>query len=254
MTVPTKKIVDYLDRRLEIAGIEDDSCNGLQVAGRERVSAVALAVDASLESYRRAVSARCQMLIVHHGLIWKGITAVRGRTLRHLRCLLDHELNLYGAHLPLDLHPEIGHNIRLARELGLSSIRPFGQYRGRTIGFTGRLAKAIPREELAARLAPPSGDGPALLATGKPLVRTIGIVSGGGGKALSEAAALGLDCFLTGEKSYANLVEAGEEGINVIYLGHYRSETPGLLALAGEIRSRFGLRTVFLDLPQPLDP
>jgi dinuclear metal center YbgI/SA1388 family protein len=249
MAVSRRRLAAWLDRRLRIAEIPDHACNGLQVEGTARISRVALAVDACLAAYRLAAARRCQLLLVHHGLIWDGITSVRGYYRRHLHCLFRHDLNLYAAHLPLDMHPEIGNNIQIARALNLENIRPFGDYHRQTIGYAGDLPAALPLDKLAAGLDAASGGRALNLPAGRKTVRSVGIVSGGGGTILFEAAGENLDCFVTGERSHAQYHPAEETGTSVIYLGHYHSETFGVQALGRELAAQFGLETVFLDLP-----
>jgi dinuclear metal center YbgI/SA1388 family protein len=243
------QVVGFLDELLNVRGIEDRSANGLQVAGGEEISRVGLATDAALATYRRAAELGCQLLLVHHGLIWGGITAVTGRVREHLAFLLAHDLNLYAAHLPLDLHPEVGNNAELARIIGLAELAPFGDYHGRPIGFQGRLATPLKLAHLAARFAGRLGGEPATLAFGPPLVQAIGIVSGGGSSTLEEAIERRLDCLVTGEGTHPDHHAALEGRINVLYLGHYRSETVGVRAVGRKLSEQFGVETVFIDEP-----
>src|SRR5450759_3167711 len=144
-------IVGFLDDTLRTSQIKDSSCNGLQVQGAATVHRVGLAVDACLEAYQKAHASGCQMLPVHHGLIGHGMKAVTGRNYQHVRYLIQHELNLYAAHLPLDLHPEYGNNIQLAKMLDLQGIKPFGDYHDQMIGYQGTLAKPATPQEIAQR-------------------------------------------------------------------------------------------------------
>lgn len=252
MAMTRDRLTAYLDSRLEINAVPDASCNGLQVEGSARVSRAALAVDACLDAYREAVRSRCEMLIVHHGLVWEGIRAIRGYYRRHVGFLVENNLNLYAAHLPLDIHPELGHNALIAATLGLSAPEPFGDYHGRAIGRRGVLPKPMTIEQLRRTVEKASGGPSAMLAAGKKQVRTVGIVSGNGGSILAQAAAAGLDCFITGEKVYSHYQHARDTGLNVLYLGHYHSERFGLHALGNDLSAKLGLETVFVDVPPPL--
>lgn len=245
----TRDLVRYLDKRLEIGAVEDSSNNGLQVQGPEEVKRVAVATDAAMAVYQGAAEAGCELLIVHHGLIWRGIERVTGREYEHIKFLLDHGIGLYAAHLPLDLHGELGNNAELARMAGLEAREPFGAYKGTTIGFQGRLPKPMSRESLARTWQEQLGGESLILPFGPDPVRTVGIVSGGGSSALPDAIAAGLDCFVTGEGAHQDHHLAMEAGIGVIYLGHYHSETPGVRAVAGDIAAHFNIETCFIDVP-----
>jgi dinuclear metal center YbgI/SA1388 family protein len=241
-------IVGYLDERLDTASFEDASVNGLQVAGAREVSRVAVATDAAVATYRKAVAAGCQMIVAHHGLIWGGIRRVTGRARAHLEYLIRNDLNLYAAHLPLDAHPEIGNNALLASQAGLIGREPFGAYHGVPLGFMGRLPEPVSLEGLAAAWEARTGREPKVLAFGAPVVERVGIVSGRGG-VLGEAIERGLDCLITGEGIHEDHHAALEGGINVIYLGHYASETLGVRAVGDELAARFGVEPVFIDEP-----
>jgi dinuclear metal center YbgI/SA1388 family protein len=243
------EMVAYLDERLDIGGVADGSANGLQVSGAEEITKVAVATDAAMATYRGAVELGCQLLFVHHGLIWGGITRVVGREREHLKYLLDHELNLYAAHLPLDLHPELGNNAQLAETVDLADRQPFGDYRGVEIGFSGTLDTPLTVLEMATRFQERIGGTPKTLPFGPEENSTVGIVSGGGSSTLREAVDRGLDCFVTGEGRHEDHHLALEGEINVLYLGHYHSETLGVRAVGQELEQRFGVEVGFIDEP-----
>ena len=243
------EIVRFLDERLDVRRVQDRSSNGLQVAGRTEVRKIAVATDAAMETYGRAAGEGCDMLLVHHGLIWGGIQYVTHRNHRHLKFLLERDLNLYAAHLPLDMHPEIGNNALLARGLGLAGTRPFGDYHGEKIGIAGELATPLWTIDIANRFSAVVGGEPKILPFGPASNRTIAIVSGGGGSAFTEAAEAGFDCFVTGEASHEIFHAAREAGVNVVLLGHYLSETVGVRALGDEVSARFGIPAIFIDEP-----
>ena len=148
-SIKRNEIVRYLDERLSITTIEDQSVNGLQVQGADRVSRIALATDAAMAVYERAAETGCEMVLVHHGLIWGGIRTVTDRVYTHLKYLIENRLNLYAAHLPLDAHPEVGNNAELARIVGLKDRVPFGAYHGTALGFSGTLEQPTRAQDLA---------------------------------------------------------------------------------------------------------
>ena len=145
MSAKRSEVVEYLNAYLKIADIEDRSNNGLQIQGADEIQTIGLAVDACLEAYQKAVSQKCQMLIVHHGLIWGGLTSITGAIYSQVKFAVLSDLNVYAAHLPLDAHDVCGNNIVLAKMLGLVDIKPFGLYKKNLIGFEGALAKTFKR-------------------------------------------------------------------------------------------------------------
>ena len=243
------QIVSYLNERLDVAGIPDLSSNGLQVEGTKEIRRIGLAVDACLAIFKQAKKKQCQMIITHHGLIWGGIPYVTGTVRNSLFYLLKNNLNLYAAHLPLDLHPELGNNIGLCRILNLIDIKEFGLYKGTAIGFEGRLSSPSSPEKLAERFRRSIGGEPLVLPFGKKKVERVGVVSGRASGELEEAIAKGMDCYVTGESHHEHYHLARESGISVIYLGHYYSEKPGVQAAGEELKKKFGIEAIFLDEP-----
>ncbi len=243
------KIVTYLNDLLRVTEIEDTSRNGLQVEGAAQVRRVGLAVDACLAGYKKAVAARCQFLVVHHGLIWDNFRTVSGPAARHVKFLMERGLNLYAAHLPLDIHPELGNNAMLFKTLELTDRKPFGLYHGIHVGFEGVLPRARSAQDLAAMLQKKLGGKPLVLPFGKKLNRRIALCTGGGACLLREAADKRADCYITGEPEHWNHHAAMEAGLNVIYAGHYWSEQLGVRELGRQLRRQFDVQTVFLDQP-----
>jgi len=242
-------LVAYLDAYLEVAGWSDKSLNGLQVEGADRVRRVALATDAALATIAMAIEARAQMLIVHHGLFWGREEPVAGPLRARLAALLEAELSLYACHLPLDAHPEVGNNVVLARLLELEDVEPFGRYGERTIGVLGRLPADVDLSGLAARLEALLGARPDALAFGGDAIRRVAVVSGAAADLIPDAAEAGVDAFVTGETSHTAFHQARERRLNVVFAGHYATETLGVRALGDHLVDRFGVEAVFLDAP-----
>jgi dinuclear metal center YbgI/SA1388 family protein len=249
MPVDRITLVKYLNELLNIEKIEDRSCNGLQMQGTDKITRIGLAVDACLGAYEKAVEQHCQMIIVHHGLIWSGLTSITGAVYRQVKYLADSGLNLYGAHLPLDAHPEYGNNIVLARMLNLIDVKPFGCYRNTAIGFEGTLPRPLSSEAIGNTIQAAIGGKFSVLPFGKPENKRVAVVSGGGTDAMDEAIDKNIDCFLTGEGVHANHHKALESRLNVVYCGHYETETVGVKALGKYLEKQFDVETVFLDVP-----
>lgn len=245
-------LVEYLDGYLRVADTPDDplALNGLQVESAGEATRLAVAVDACQFVFDAAAAERADVLIVHHGLFWGGLSPLSGRHYRRVKTLLDHGIALYGAHLPLDRHPDVGNNAGLARLLGMSVAGWWGEYRGSQIGVRGELD--CPREELAARVAATLGGQPRVIPGGPARCRKVGIVTGAGGSMIEEAAREGLDTFITGEGKHHSYFDAEELGVNVLYAGHYATETVGVKALGEHLHRKFGLAWTFIDHPTGL--
>jgi dinuclear metal center YbgI/SA1388 family protein len=242
-------IVAWLDEYLAIADWSDKSLNGLQVEGREEVTKVALAVDAAVATFELAARAKADLVIVHHGLFWGSPAPVVGPLRARIASLLDSGISLYAAHLPLDAHAEVGNNMVLARLLELEAVEPFGRYEGREIGFRGRLPEPTEPAIFAARLEALLGVRPDHLAFGDGPIERVAIVSGDAAELIPEAAAAGIDAFVTGETSHIAWHVAREHRLHVLFAGHYATETLGVRALGDRLATEFGVETVFLDIP-----
>lgn len=246
------ELATYLDRLLAITEVPDyaGAFNGLQVENSGAVSRVAAAVDATEATIRQAIARGCNLLLVHHGLFWDGPGHIRGRRYRRLKLLLDHDVAVYSAHLPLDVHPDFGNNALLAQAIGIEQRGYFGLYSGKPVGVWGDLK--IRREALAARLDDLLGVRVKLIAGGPEMVARAGVITGGAGSMINEAVAAGLDAFVTGEGAHHTYFDAMENGINVYYAGHYATETFGVKAVAKHLQDAFALPWEFIDSPTGL--
>ena len=254
VTIPLGEITSYLDRELRVAEVPDhpSALNGLQVENTGRVRHIIAAVDASQAAIDYAAStlherpARDEpernggaLLLVHHGLFWDGNIPATGRRYRRLKGLLDGDVALYAAHIPLDLHPEVGNNAVLARLLGMEVQGRWGDHRGTPLGVWGNLVE--PRDALCHRLDDLLETRSRLIPGGPEHTGKVGIITGAGGSSIAEARQVGIDTFLTGEGAHHTYFDAIEWGLNVIYAGHYATETVGVKALAARVAERFGI-------------
>jgi len=238
----------YLDNLLDIKEIKDspNAMNGLQVQNTADIKKVGLAVDLCMATIEKAVAAECNMMFVHHGVLWGGVKPIRGNFYGKISTMIRENLGLYSAHLPLDMHPVLGNNKVLADQLELNELEPFGEYEGQKIGFKGRL-KSLSAEELGAKLEAKLGSPVKVIGSGE--VQTLGIVSGGAADILSQAAVAGLDAYLTGEGSNHHYHEAIENECVLILGGHYATETGGVKAVGKHLEEQFGIKTEFIDYP-----
>jgi dinuclear metal center YbgI/SA1388 family protein len=247
-------IISALDELLTPEAFQDMGPNGLQVPGGDEVDTVVTGVSAQRELAERAIAERAQLVLVHHGLFWDfhptGLTPVLAE---RLRPLFKHDIALAAYHLPLDAHPEVGNNAILAERLGCERHEPFAARKGTAIGRAGTFAgDGIPAADLFARVRAVTDREPTVFDGGPERVRRIGIVSGGGASWLEDAIAAGLDAFLTGEPREHVMSLAREAGIHFIAAGHYATETFGIRALGDWLSERFGVRHVWIDIPNPV--
>ncbi len=231
-------------------GDYDGAMNGLQVENSGTVTKIAAAVDASLSTIQLAIEARADLLIVHHGLFWNKRQPWTGKNYKLLRLLVENNLAVYSSHLPLDAHPKLGNNVLLCQALGLTRLKPFFYEHGQMLGFKS-LTK-ISRTELAKRLERATGVKPKVIPGGDEICRQIGVVTGGAGAELKLAAKEGVDTFITGEGPHWTFALAEELGLNVLYGGHYATETFGVKALAAHLSRKFQVPWEFLDYPSGL--
>lgn len=247
------EIIEYCDHTLETSEFEDykGAANGLQVENRGSVHRIAAAVDGSLATVRLAIDARADLLLVHHGLFWGPSHPWTGKCYELLRLLLDNNLAIYSSHLPLDAHVPFGNNAQLCSAMRLQRKRPFFISQGRPIGFV--CEARLRRGELVRRLQDATGAEPLLIPAGPETCRRIGIVTGGAGGDLKQVVTEeAIDTFITGEGPHWTYALAEELGVNVLYGGHYATETFGVKALAAHLSKRFKVPWVFLDHPTGL--
>lgn len=246
------QLITYLDDYLQINAINDYGPQGLQVeATADDVQRIAVAVDCALPVIEAAAAWGADLLLVHHGILWRSVERIAGPLGARVRRLLAANIHLYAAHLALDAHPVVGNNAQLADLVGLPPDDRTGWYAptGTPIGIIGTLAQPLDRDELAARLATRLNAAPRLLAHGPQLAQHVAIMSGGGADLVGMARDLGADTYITGETSHAHYWSAADYGINTLFAGHYASETVGVQALAQHLATQFGLTWRFFDFP-----
>lgn len=242
----------YLDDLLRLGEIADypEAHNGLQLESGGAVTKLGAAVDACGFTIDRAAEQGIDLLLVHHGLMWGGVHPVTGGRYRLWKRAIEAGVAVYSAHLPLDAHPTLGNTALLCSALDLRETRPFFLFKDTSLGQWGELS--LDRDELAERLVAAVG-GPVKICPGGPSRTTrIGVVTGGAGAEVREAAAAGLDTFITGEGPHWTYALAEELGVNILYGGHYATETFGVKALASHLSKHFGLPWEFIDHPSGL--
>ncbi len=245
-------IAEYLNERLAVRGTPDypGALNGLQLRNSDGkvVAKVASAVDASLPVVEAAVAGGADLLIVHHGLFWQGARRIDGPFFRKIKSAIDGGLAIYSAHIPLDVHDTYGNNILRANAIGLSACRSFFPWKGIELGL--RCSVSLPLSELVEKVENAVGGPVHVCQAGPGKVRKIALITGGAGAEIIKVAAEGVDTFITGEGPHWSYTEAEELGINVIYAGHYATETFGVRALARHVADRYKIPdSEFIDHP-----
>ncbi|MDR2447950.1 MAG: Nif3-like dinuclear metal center hexameric protein [Treponema sp.] len=249
----TKTLDAFFKDTLDIEAIEDVSLNGLQVDNDgSDIKKIAFAADACMETFQRAAAAGVGMLFVHHGLFWGKPLALTGSHRARIKFLLDKNIALYAVHLPLDKHPQYGNNAALARKLGVVNPEPFGAYHGHKIGWKGRLETPLSIEEVISRISFMGRDPLSVLRFGAKRVLHVAVVSGGAPEFVSEAAAEGIDLFITGDASHTWYHFALESRINVIAGGHYSTEVWGVRAVMELCAGKLDMDVEFIDVPTGL--
>jgi len=245
-------ITNYLDDFLRVGAVGDwpNALNGLQIENSGRVARIGTAVDVSTRVLTAAGKQEVDFLIVHHGLFWPGLQPVTGGMHRQLRLAFKHDIALYSAHLPLDVHPKVGNNAQLAALLGLKTTKAFLEEKGQPIGLKAR--SSVPRDELVRKMRKVLNGPVRQFNFGPTRTSTIGIITGAAGSEIYRIAAEKIDTFITGEAPHWAAVAAEELQINLIVGGHYATETFGVKSLGAHLSKRFRVPWEFLDFPTGL--
>lgn len=238
-----------MDKYLRVREIEDwpNALNGLQIENSGRITKIGAAVDVSTRVLSEAAKKDVDFLLVHHGSFWPGLQPVTGALYRQLKLALENDIAIYGAHLPLDIHPKVGNNTQLATMLGLKLTMSCLEEKGQLIGLKARVS--ISREELIRKLRRALASSVKTFNFGPKKTRTIGIVTGGAGSEIYRVAEEKIDTFITGEAPHWAAVAAEELGINLLLGGHYATETFGVKALAAHLARRFKVSYAFIHCP-----
>ena len=237
-----------LDALLQPERFKDYCPNGLQVEGRHTVRKIVSGVTASLALIDAAVAQGADTIFVHHGLFWRGYDGrVTGWMRQRLGQLLEHNINLFAYHLPLDALPALGNNAQLGLKLGLQTATYFGEQQLGCIGET-EFANA---QSLAQRVESVLGRSVVLVPGREAPLRRIAWCTGGAQSYFEEAISAGADAFITGEISEPQAHLARETGVAYLACGHHATERYGAPAVAAHIAAQLGLEHVFIDIDNP---
>ena len=247
------EIVSFLEQELDSKNVPDYSVanNGLQLANSGQVTKVAAAVDASLPVIRKAINAGADLLVVHHGLFWQGAQNIVGAQYEKLSEAIHADLAIYSSHIPLDVHAQLGNNALLASSIGMDAPEAYHPWKGILLGLKQKLDLEF--EDFIKRIETSVGDS-VHFCRGRiePSVGTVGVITGGAGSEIAAMAEQGVDTFVTGEGPHWSYPLAEELGVNLIYAGHYATETFGVKAVAEMLAQKYALQSEFIDHPTGL--
>ena len=240
-------IVEFLETELRTKEVRDypGAMNGLQLENDGSVSRIVSAVDASLAVVTEAARVPGTLLLVHHGMFWQGAKPIVGAFYKKIGSAVAANLAIYSSHLPLDMHPTLGNNVLLAEAIGLSSIRPILMKDGWATGMAGEWAGTL--ADLGESVSSVVRRDVRICAGGPEKVGTVAIITGGAGSEVSKIADLNIDTFVTGEGPHWSFIESEERCMNIIYAGHYATETFGVRRLGQDVARNFGLEFEFVE-------
>ncbi len=240
----------YLDELLDAARFKDYCPNGLQVEGAPEVHHVVAGVSASLALIDAAVERGAQALLVHHGWFWRGEDGrIAGTRRARIARVLEHGINLFAYHLPLDAHPELGNNAQLARVLGL---RPTDTAGEQGLIWLGQTESPLTAEGLRAHVSRQLARQALLVGEAGRTVRRVAWCTGGAQGLFEQAIEAGVDLYISGEISEQTTHLARESGIPFIAAGHHATERYGVQALGNHLAGRFGIRVDCVDIDNPV--
>ena len=252
MPVMLDAVVSLADSLLNPSAFNDYCPNGLQLAGKSSVEKIVCGVTASQALIDRAIEAKADLLLVHHGYFWKGEDpCITGIKYRRIKALMEHGISLLAYHLPLDAHPELGNNVQLAKLLGIEvagGLDPADPY---SVGNIGYLPDAISAEDFCQSIAAALGRKPLLVKAGDHTVKSVAWCTGAAQGYIEQAAALGVDAYLSGEISEPTVHSARELGVHYIAAGHHATERYGVQALGQRLATELGIGCEFIDIDNP---
>jgi dinuclear metal center YbgI/SA1388 family protein len=251
-----QELLTAFDAILQPERFKDYCHNGLQVEGKSQVRKIVSGVTASRALIEAAIDVRADAIFVHHGLFWRGFDGRIASWMRQrLALLLQHDINLYAYHLPLDAHPELGNNAQLGRVLGLLPLEgPAGRFGEQSLGWIGTRAGAEGFESATAlsQFVENTLKRPVTHVDGaQEAIKTIAWCTGGAQGYFEAAIAAGADAFITGEISEPQAHYARECGVAYLACGHHASERYGAPAVAAQVAQQLGLEHVFIDIDNP---
>ncbi len=252
MSVSNSQLLQSLNCLLKPEKVKDYCPNGLQVEGKKKVTKLVTGVTASQALIDHAVSINADAILVHHGYFWKGESpCITGMKRKRIQTLLQHNINLYAYHLPLDIHPTLGNNAQLARLLGITDILPLEENNPQSVVMQGKFEGGISPIELTRLLSTKLAKNPLHEPAIKTKIETVAWCTGGGQGYIALAAEKGIDAYITGEVSEQTIHTAREMDIHFYAAGHHATERYGVKTLGEYIQQKLGIEAVFVDIDNP---
>ena len=247
-----KKLENILTEFMQPHRVRDFTVNGMQVQGKDTVTKVITGVTASQALIDAAVAQQADAILVHHGYFWKNESpAITGIKYNRIKTLIKNDINLYAYHLPLDIHPELGNNVELAKLLGITVRRGLEPWDKASVALVGKFEEAISTAELTQRIETQLNRAPLVVDAGKP-IKSVAWCTGGGQSYIELAIEQGIDAFISGEASEQTIHLAREAGMSFFAAGHHATERYGIKALGEWLAQEKGLDVTFIDIDNPV--
>ena len=232
--------------------IKDFCPNGLQVEGKNEIKKIVTGVTASQALIEAAIEQQADAILVHHGFFWKGESQpITGMKKRRIGALLANDINLFGYHLPLDIHPAVGNNAQLAKLLDIE-IETGLEPTSNSVAMKGRLKTPLSSEDFADKIAKVLNRTPLTSLVRSARIETIALCTGGGQGYIDLAAEQGIDAYLTGEASEQTIHSSREQNIDFFAAGHHATERYGVKALGELLAQEHGFDVTFIDIDNPV--
>ncbi|GAB2682929.1 Nif3-like dinuclear metal center hexameric protein [Aliiglaciecola aliphaticivorans] len=253
MSINNRTLLTYLNQLLKPEKIKDYCPNGLQVEGTPEIRKIVTGVTACQALIDRAVGLNADAIFVHHGYFWRGENpCIIGMKRQRIKDLINNDINLYGYHLPLDIHPELGNNAQLAKRLNIDVIGGLEQKNPQSVAMLGQFEMPLPLHELAINIETSLQRKPQIINAGDHNIKSIAWCTGGGQSYIEMAAEQGVDAFISGEISEQTVHVAREMGIHFIAAGHHATERYGAKAVGEYLARSFDIDVTFVDIDNPV--
>lgn len=252
MAITNVALQDLLNNLLNTGQISDYCPNGLQVEGKRDIQKIVTGVTASQALIEQAIAHQADAILVHHGYFWKGEDAtITGMKYRRIKALLEHDINVFAYHLPLDVHPVLGNNAQLAALLGITNVKPLIGVKPEGVVMTGEFDSDVTVESLKQRLSDTLDRQPLVAGPENKMIGSVAWCTGGGQGFIEQAAARGVDAFITGEVSEQTVHTARECDVAFFAAGHHATERYGVKTLGEYLEKECQLQVTFIDVPNP---
>lgn len=263
--ITAHSLTEFCDDYLSANAFKDYAPNGLQVDGGRPIQRIITGVTACDALIDAAIADHAEAIMVHHGYFWKGEAApLTGMKGQRIRKLMQHGISMIGYHLPLDAHPIIGNNAKLAELLDMTII---GALYPAETHPVGNIATCTPQtaQSLITHITQALGRVPLHISaeyntptaandstnTNSRMIERVGICTGGAQDMIEQAALMGCDAFISGEISERTTHIARELGIDYFACGHHATERGGIEALGRIVAQQFDLPVTFIDIDNP---